>query len=186
MAARRSSIFHNVIRKADLLVIDGSGPLFVAWLLGLRELPARVTGTDIIVFAMDEAQSHALRVFLFGGESGEGEKAALVLSERYPDSIIEAWPSGKIRRDDDGWHGHDEAFVACKAFAPQIVFVALGHEKQERFIDEIVSQVPSVRLAVGVGGVFTLLSGRVKPSPVWLRLLGFEWLWRGLKVPLRW
>jgi N-acetylglucosaminyldiphosphoundecaprenol N-acetyl-beta-D-mannosaminyltransferase len=43
-----------------------------------------------------------------------------------------------------------------------------------------------VRLAVGVGGAFDFLSGRVSRAPDLVRRLGLEWLYRLAKEPWRW
>jgi N-acetylglucosaminyldiphosphoundecaprenol N-acetyl-beta-D-mannosaminyltransferase len=42
-----------------------------------------------------------------------------------------------------------------------------------------------VRVAMGVGGLFDFYSGRIPRAPVWLRELGFEWVWRLLQEPGR-
>jgi N-acetylglucosaminyldiphosphoundecaprenol N-acetyl-beta-D-mannosaminyltransferase len=43
-----------------------------------------------------------------------------------------------------------------------------------------------VRIAVGVGGAFDFLAGRVPRAPRPVRLLGFEWLYRLAREPWRW
>lgn len=41
-------------------------------------------------------------------------------------------------------------------------------------------------LAMGVGGSFDFLTGKVKRAPSFWRFLGMEWLWRLLLQPKRW
>jgi len=43
-----------------------------------------------------------------------------------------------------------------------------------------------VRVAIGVGGVFDQLAGRVRLPPAPVHALGFEWLWRLAFEPRRW
>lgn len=43
-----------------------------------------------------------------------------------------------------------------------------------------------VRVAVGVGGTFDYLSGRVPRAPRLFRQMGLEWLYRLFRQPWRW
>lgn len=69
---------------------------------------------------------------------------------------------------------------------PQIdmLFVAFGFPKQEKWIAENLEKLP-VRVAIGIGGAFDYLSGAVPRAPHWIRSLGFEWLFRLLMQPWR-
>ncbi len=72
----------------------------------------------------------------------------------------------------------------CQA-APDILFIAFGHGKQEKWLAEFLPQLPSVKIAMGVGGSFDYLAGRVHRAPLFLRRLGLEWLWRLIHQPWR-
>jgi N-acetylglucosaminyldiphosphoundecaprenol N-acetyl-beta-D-mannosaminyltransferase len=71
------------------------------------------------------------------------------------------------------------------SFRPAILFVALRAPKQEKWIAQNLAKIPSVKLAMGVGGAFNFISGRVKRAPRFLRLIGLEWLWRLICQPWR-
>jgi N-acetylglucosaminyldiphosphoundecaprenol N-acetyl-beta-D-mannosaminyltransferase len=58
--------------------------------------------------------------------------------------------------------------------------------KQERWIARNLTAVPSVRLAIGVGGVFDQLAGVQRVPPAVLHAIGLEWLWRLAREPRRW
>ncbi len=45
--------------------------------------------------------------------------------------------------------------------------------------------MPSVKLAVGVGGAFDFITGRIKRAPKLMRSIGLEWLWRLFCQPWR-
>lgn len=67
----------------------------------------------------------------------------------------------------------------------EILFVALGSSLQEKWIYYNLSKMISVKLAIGVGGAFDMLS-RMKPrAPLFLRKIGLEWLWRLILQPAR-
>lgn len=65
-----------------------------------------------------------------------------------------------------------------------ILFVAFGSPKQEIWIAENLDKLP-VRVAIGVGGAFDFVSGKVKRAPVWVRKIGLEWLFRLILQPWR-
>ena len=69
--------------------------------------------------------------------------------------------------------------------APHLLLVAFGAPAQDLWITKHLTEMPSVRVAVGVGGTFDFLAGRVKRAPAFMRSLGLEWLWRMIREPRR-
>lgn len=65
-----------------------------------------------------------------------------------------------------------------------ILFVAFGSPKQEIWIYENLDKLP-VKVAIGVGGAFDFLSGKIKRAPFWIRKAGLEWLFRLINQPWR-
>jgi N-acetylglucosaminyldiphosphoundecaprenol N-acetyl-beta-D-mannosaminyltransferase len=72
-----------------------------------------------------------------------------------------------------------------KQESPDLLFVALGAPRQEQWIARHLPELP-VSLAMGVGGSFDVLSGRVKRAPEVWQKLNLEWLYRLLSQPKRW
>ncbi len=184
--AAKDERFRQALRKADLAVPDGIGLLYVARLKGER-LPERVSGAD---FAYDIAAIAAERnagLFLLGGDPGSAEKAADALRARHPGiRIVGAMRGGKVGKDAEGNPLTDPSVLeAVRAAAPEVLFVAFGHGKQERWITSAAASLPSVRLAMGVGGTLDFLAGAVPRAPSWLRKAGLEWLWRLIIQPWR-
>lgn len=68
---------------------------------------------------------------------------------------------------------------------PDILFVALGSPLQEKWIYYNLPKLNTVKLAIGVGGAFDMLSGLKPRAPLFLRQLGLEWLWRLIIEPRR-
>jgi UDP-N-acetyl-D-mannosaminuronic acid transferase (WecB/TagA/CpsF family) len=66
-----------------------------------------------------------------------------------------------------------------------ILFVAFGCPKQEFWISENLDKIP-VKIAIGVGGAFDYLSGKIPRAPGFVRAIGFEWLFRLVVQPWRW
>lgn len=65
-----------------------------------------------------------------------------------------------------------------------ILFVAFGAPKQEFWISENLEKIP-VKIAIGVGGAFDYISGRIPRAPFFVRKLGMEWLFRLILQPWR-
>ncbi len=65
-----------------------------------------------------------------------------------------------------------------------ILFVAFGFPKQERWIDEYKKQLP-VKAFVTVGGSLDYISGAVQRAPGFVRSIGLEWLFRLIREPWR-
>jgi N-acetylglucosaminyldiphosphoundecaprenol N-acetyl-beta-D-mannosaminyltransferase len=108
------------------------------------------------------------------------EHAAAVLMERYPGLIIVGCYAGSP-------HPRHEPFLQqiIAAAHPDVLLVAYGHPRQDLWIarNQPVLRIP---VAIGVGGVFDYLSGRVPFAPAWLRAIGLEWLYRLICQPRRW
>jgi len=104
-----------------------------------------------------------------GGRNGAAEK------------IAEDWPqiAGFTEKI-------DEAVNSINRCQPEILLVALGAPKQEKWIAQNLGKIPSVKVAIGVGGAFDLLSGQIKRAPKIFQALGLEWLWRLFREPRRW
>jgi N-acetylglucosaminyldiphosphoundecaprenol N-acetyl-beta-D-mannosaminyltransferase len=63
--------------------------------------------------------------------------------------------------------------------------VAYGAPKQELWIDRVGAGLGGVSVAIGVGGAFDYLTGRVPRAPLWMRRAGLEWLFRLAQQPWR-
>jgi N-acetylglucosaminyldiphosphoundecaprenol N-acetyl-beta-D-mannosaminyltransferase len=72
------------------------------------------------------------------------------------------------------------------AAGARVLLVAYGMPAQERWIARNLPLLPSVRTAIGVGGVFDQLAGRVRLPPRLVHAVGLEWLWRLAFEPRRW
>ena len=55
---------------------------------------------------------------------------------------------------------------------------------KERFINQWRSEL-GVLFAMGVGGTFDVVAGKVRRAPVWMQRMGAEWLFRVLQEPRR-
>ncbi len=186
VAAQKDEEFREILNKADLAVADGSGLQHAASLFG-KVWPPRITGNDLLQILAIISAEQGYRMFLLGGEKPDvAKKSASILKGKYPTLEIDFDPAGPIFQAHGGeWHMNPAVLDHIKQFEPQVLMVALGHGKQEKWIRAFLKYLPSVRLAVGIGGAFDYLSGEVPRAPEWMREIGLEWAYRLYKEPKR-
>ncbi len=177
MLARRDGAVADIARSADVVVADGAGIVLASRILGdpLARVPGRLL-VDSLVPAFAE---RGASLFLLGAAPGIAERAADVLRARTPRLRIAGCYAGAAGDDAD-------TVARVREAAPDVVLVAYGMPRQEAWIARNLGALPSVKVAIGVGGVFDQLAGlRRVPPALWHRL-GLEWLWRLLLEPHRW
>ena len=64
------------------------------------------------------------------------------------------------------------------------MLVALGCPKQDLFIQQYLDDL-GCRVAVGVGGTFNFIAGRIRRAPRWMQKTGLEWVHRLAMEPRR-
>lgn len=79
---------------------------------------------------------------------------------------------------------HEEILARIEAVRPDILLVAFGNPKQEKWLAMHRTRL-NVPVCVGVGGSFDFLSGRVSRAPAWVQRSGMEWLYRTMQEPAR-
>ncbi|MDQ6929168.1 MAG: WecB/TagA/CpsF family glycosyltransferase [Candidatus Eremiobacteraeota bacterium] len=177
--AQRDEAFRGVVNHAALSLCDTIGLLLVARMRGsaLRE---RVTGVDLIARLCDAAQTQGHGVYLLGGAPGVADEAARVLQKTFPGL--------RIRGTQHGYFKDDESPRIAGAIATsgaQILFAGLGFPRQDFWIYEYLEKT-GCTAALGIGGSFDVLSGKVERAPESWRRLGLEWLYRLYREPHRW
>lgn len=170
--------FRAVLQAADMVTADGRGVVWMARVLGLP-MRERVSGVDMMERLCARAAERGYSVYLLGARPGVAEEAARVLQRRYPGLRVAGTHHGYFTPDEE------PAIVQQIAEArPDILFVALGAPAQEKWISRHREQL-GVPVAMGVGGSFDVISGRLKRAPLWMQKAGLEWLWRALLEPRR-
>ncbi len=183
--AQSDEEFCQIVNEADLAVADGVGLQFAAKFLG-QPAPPRITG-NVLLRVLSELCSQAHRpMFLLGGEDQISEIAAGKLQEQYLNLPVASNPGGAIFYKDGEWNMSPAVMQDIQNFEPAVLVVALGHGKQEKWIKSFLPYLPSVKIAIGVGGALDFLAGRQVRAPKSFQRLGLEWLYRLLREPRRW
>lgn len=177
--AQSDAAFRHVLLEADLCVADGVGVEWAARRLG-APVPERVTGSDGIYRICEAAAQTGWRLFFLGAAPGIAEAAATTLAQRYPGLIVAGCYSGSPYAAD--WQ---TVSAHLHRAAPDLLFVAFGHPKQDFWIHTHRADLPA-KVAIGVGGAFDFVAGVAPRAPVWMRRMGIEWLHRLITQPWRW
>jgi len=173
LAALHDEELFYILNKADLGIPDGIGLKFAALACGKRVF--RVAGADFTRDLLKLAETQGYKVGILNWREGLSSVGDIkkALSRSYPDLefVVE-----DIERE---WQM--PYYKNINLFQPELLFVALGSPWQEKFIFHSLKKMPFVRLAVGVGGSFDFLTGKVWRAPWLVRKLGLEWAWRFLQ-----
>lgn len=200
VAAQTDLRFKKILNDADLSIPDG---------VGLR-LSGRVKNTVAGVDLMEElvklSAEKGFTIGLLGGRNGVARKTSECLKSKFPGvKILWAEEGGEVDRN--GYllgvlptqypvvHPRSTSLAAATRRDPSsssplasrpidLLFVAFGHIKQEKWIASNLSSLP-VKVVMGVGGAFDYVSGRVPRAPRLVRLARLEWLFRLALQPWR-
>ena len=181
MQAWRDPELHRILLEADLIVADGIPIVWLSALLGPR-LQARVTGSDLVPLLAQMARDNDFSLFNLGGAPGVAEKAADTLVRRFPGLRIAgcyAPPRAPVQE-----MNHTEILQQLQAAHPDLLLVAFGAPKQEKWVNLHV-HTWNVPLAIGVGGTLDFLAGVQTRAPRLVQRLALEWLWRMCSDPPR-
>jgi N-acetylglucosaminyldiphosphoundecaprenol N-acetyl-beta-D-mannosaminyltransferase len=178
MHARSDLDFAAVLESADLCLADGWGVVWAARRQGCR-LPGPVAGSDLVPALAPLCARRGWSLFLLGARPGVAEETARRLRARAPGLKIAGVHAGSPRREDDA-----RSLELIAAARPDVLLVAYGHPQQELWIARNRDRL-QVPLAMGVGGAFDYIAGRVRRAPVWMRRARLEWLFRLGRQPWR-
>lgn len=168
-----------ILNHADLSLADGFGIKLAGMITG-QNIP-RLTGADLTIYLLKLAREKKIRITVLNRESGLSQQTIIkeALSKKYPG--LETMVIDLHRQQPLG----HETLKKIKAFAPAILFLTYGAPYQEKFIYHNLAKLPSVKIAIGVGGAFDFITGKVKRAPKPMRHIGLEWLWRLVQQPKR-
>lgn len=184
--ATKDESFRTILNNADLNICDGRGIQFMT-----RFRVPRITGVDFMQEICQIAAEEGKTVYLLGsGDVSVVDACKKELEIRNKKLEIVGVHAGLgIHNSELGITYNEEENDAIIddiiQKAPDILFVAFGHGKQEKWIHEQLPHLPSVKVAMGVGGAFDFIAGKVKRAPTWMRFLGLEWLYRLIREPWR-
>ena len=167
--------YADILRHADVVWPDGSGIRVAGRILGFT-VAANVNGTDM--FPLMCGRGHS--IYMLGGAPGVADKAREKAQAAHADTSFVGSAHGYFADA----AAEQAAIAAVNAVNPDILLVALGVPKQEKWIaahrDELKCGV-----AIAVGGLLDFISERIPRAPLWMRRCGIEWMYRLYQEPVR-
>jgi N-acetylglucosaminyldiphosphoundecaprenol N-acetyl-beta-D-mannosaminyltransferase len=178
VAATQDKELLRILQHADIVTADGMSVVWASRFLG-KPLKERVTGIDTFARLVEYAAEHNVSVYFFGAQEESVRKIVEEFLSRYPKLRIAGYRNGYFTA------AENEVIVSeIKRSGAGLLFVAMGSPAQERWIAANL-KVTGVKFALGVGGSFDHLSGRVRRAPLWMQRMGLEWLHRLALEPRR-
>lgn len=148
-----------------------------------------IKGRELFLKLCALANENKWKVFLLGGKGNEAEETVQKLQKKYK-RIKFAFDSGPIL-DANGEpvtknsiKTYKDVLNRINQFSPEILFVAFGAPKQEKWIATNRLKLKA-KCIMAVGGTFRYISGSSRLPPALLAKLGLEWLWRLITEPWR-
>ncbi len=179
--ARKNAAFREAINQAALSLADGMGIVWASRILG-HPFPERVAGTDLLPLLSERCAARGYRCFLLGAAPGVAEEAARILQQRFPGLQVAGTYAGSPAPAEAEY-----ILGLIRAARPDVVMVAYGAPKQDLWIRQHAAALGAagVGVAIGVGGAYDFIAGRVPRAPRWMQRAGLEWLFRLLRQPRR-
>lgn len=150
-----------------------------------------IKGRELFLDIIKIADDRKLKVYLFGGEYHEAEKAKLELEKTYKNIIFKTnhkFPNYNNNCKPINLENrklHKSVIGSIKLFEPDFIFVAMNTPKQEKWIFRNFFRLKATG-AMTVGGTFNYIAGNMKLPPKWMEKLGLEWVYRLIQEPKRW
>jgi len=202
LETQKNDAFLKVLNGSLLNIPDGIGILWAAYniekhnskLKALFNLPLialypdkfktvlkeRVTGTDLLQKICEKSNNTPYKFFLLGAGPEIAEITKEKLTQQSPAlNIVGTFPGSPDEKD------KNEIIERINNSQADLLFVAFGAPKQEIWISEVLNQLNTVKIAIGVGGAFDFVSGKTQRAPEWMRQTGLEWLYRVIQEPSR-
>ncbi|MCJ7603809.1 MAG: WecB/TagA/CpsF family glycosyltransferase [Desulfobulbaceae bacterium] len=170
---------YDCFKNSDLLIPDGIGMVLAARVLYGKKLE-RVPGCEFMQEICKLGADKGYRIFIYGAKEEVNQDAVRILRQRYPSIEIVGnvhgyWPEDKM----------DSLVEQINDTGAQILFLALGSPRQEKWFAKYKDKLKTVRVCQGIGGTLDVIAGNVKRAPQFYCKYGLEWLYRLMADPKR-
>ncbi|WP_299759243.1 WecB/TagA/CpsF family glycosyltransferase [uncultured Pontibacter sp.] len=180
MEAKQDKEFQDLLNNADIAAPDG-GPLSKLMKLLYGKHQDRVPGMDLMPRLLKEAEQRGKSVFFYGSTDQVLEAVVAKTNADVPNLRVAGHYSPPFRKLTQ----IEDAAITdmINNSGADLVFVALGCPKQERWMADHKGQVKACML--GVGQAYMTYAGLEKRLPKWARDLSLEWTYRLWQEPGR-
>lgn len=167
--ATKDKAFKTILNNAQIALCDGMQLYRAAMFLGVP-LKERIIGTNFVEKLCEKVADQPITVGFLGGRADVAEAASECLREKFSGLKITfakaEWVEGMEMPTTD------------------ILFVAFGFPKQEKWMAEHVGKIP-VKVLMGVGGAFDQIVHPSLRPPAVIHQAGLGWMYRLARQPWR-
>jgi N-acetylglucosaminyldiphosphoundecaprenol N-acetyl-beta-D-mannosaminyltransferase len=171
----------EILCRCDLVLPDGMPLVWASRWMGTA-LKERVPGADLVPQLVALSAARGYRLFLLGAKEESSARAAAWMEKHYPGVCIAGRYSPELSSLEE--MDHEDILRRIEAVRPDILLVAFGNPKQEKWI-AMHRQRLNVPICIGVGASLDFLSGKVSRAPEWMQASGLEWVYRLYQEPKR-
>lgn len=181
--AIEESSYKNILSKAHC-TFDGQIPFILAKIKNPGIAIEKLSGSDLIYDIGAKADKNKEKIFLLGGLEESNTRAEARLKILYPGAMISGYSpifSPYPFQNDLS----EDIKNKIKEFQPDYIFVGFGAGKQEQWICDNYQFLEDlkVKIAIGSGGTFEFVSGKIKRAPRILQKIGLEGVFRLMAQP---
>lgn len=176
--AYENKIFADQVNKSTLVLSDGV-PLAkaIGFFYGLKQ--ERIAGMDAFPDLLKLAEDKNLKVFFFGSTDEVLKKIISRIGRDHPNLSI----AGSYSPPFNESMNDEKSVNIINETSPDLVFVALGCPKQEKWMAVNFNKTNGILL--GVGGAFSVYAGLNRRAPKFMQDFALEWLYRLYQEPGR-
>jgi N-acetylglucosaminyldiphosphoundecaprenol N-acetyl-beta-D-mannosaminyltransferase len=165
-----------VIRACPVVNADGQSVVVASRLLR-KPLPERVAGIDLFAELVKRSAENGRSVYFLGARDDVLEEMLRRFRIQYPTLRVAGFRNGY-------WSDDAAVIQQVRAAQPDLLFLAIPSPRKEFWLAEHLPAL-GVPFAMGVGGSFDVLAGKVKRAPKWVQRIGCEWVYRLVQEPRR-
>ena len=166
----------DVIRACPVVNADGQSVVVASRLLR-RPLPERVAGIDLFVELVARSAVNGRSVYFLGARDEVLDTMIARFRREYPALRIAGHRNGY-------WDDDREVIELVRNAQPDLLFLAIPSPRKEFWLGKHLAAM-EVPFAMGVGGSFDVVAGKVKRAPRWVQRVGCEWVYRLVQEPRR-
>lgn len=178
MNALKDTQFKKILNESNINIPDGIGVVIGAKILGYN-LKERVAGFDLVQKIFSRIKNTDKTVYFLGASEETVVLAKEMMEKKYKGLKIVGTHNGYFK-DEEGNIVIDE----INKVSPDLLLVGLGSPRQEKWIYNNRDKL-NVKVMIGVGGSFDVMSGNVKRAPKIFIKLNLEWFYRLITQPTR-
>lgn len=178
MYAQKDKEFAAILKQSELSTPDSIG-IMIGAKLQKKSFKERIPGQSYFRKIIELSNEKGYSIYMLGGKPGIAEVAKENLEKLFPNVNIVGTHHGYFSENEE-----KEVIKEINTLQPNVLFVALGAPRQEKWIYEHRNEL-KVDVAAGQGGTYDYEAGRIKRAPVFIQKMGIEWFWRLCREPSR-